>query len=78
MVDIDLSEYIDLCIEAEKATILLDAIFEEASINFDKTGIVLDIDSSQYMFGVIKALYPGIYAVELKRCREEAERNARD
>lgn len=78
MAEFKLDDYVDLAIEKEKTMILLDAIFEEASINYDRTGIILDVDTSKYMFDIIKALYPDRYAEELQRCKKEAERYAGD
>lgn len=75
---VKIEDYIDLAVEREKTMILLDAIFEEASINYNRDGIVLDVDTSKYMFDVIKALYPGRYAEELQRCKKEAEQYAGD
>lgn len=73
---VKIEDYIDLAVEREKTMILLDAIFEEASINYNRDGIILDVDTSKYMFDVIKALYPGRYAEELQRCQREAEQYA--
>lgn len=78
MVEINIEDYVDLAIENEKALILLDAIFEEASINYDRTGIIPDVDTSKYLFSIVKALYPGRYAREPQRCKKEAEEYAGD
>ena len=66
-----LTQYKLLIQRENQMRILLDAVLEEASLSFDRQDLVLDINSSRYLFNAVKLLFPDHYKQKLYELQDE-------